>query len=45
MFSGIPREGKLQDIAVMESMGAIGNRPIEATSNPGCRDHRDRAVG
>ncbi len=29
MFSGIPREGKLQDIAVMESMGAIGNRPTE----------------
>jgi phthalate 4,5-dioxygenase len=29
MFSGIPREGKLQDIAVMESMGYIGDRPKE----------------
>jgi nitrite reductase/ring-hydroxylating ferredoxin subunit len=29
MFSGIPREGKLQDIAVMESMGAIGARAKE----------------
>ena len=29
MFSGIPREGKLQDIAVMESMGPIGYRPWE----------------
>jgi nitrite reductase/ring-hydroxylating ferredoxin subunit len=29
MFSGIPREGKLQDIAVMESMGAVAQRPIE----------------
>jgi phthalate 4,5-dioxygenase oxygenase subunit len=29
MFSGIPREGKLQDIAVMESMGAVANRPTE----------------
>jgi len=29
MFSGIPREGKLQDIAVMESMGAIGYREKE----------------
>lgn len=29
MFTGIPREGKLQDIAVMESMGYIGNRVKE----------------
>jgi len=29
MFSGIPREGKLQDIAVMESMGYIGDRVKE----------------
>jgi len=29
MFSGIPREGKLQDIAVMESMGAVAPRPAE----------------
>ena len=29
MFSGIPREGKLQDMAVMESMGAIYDRPSE----------------
>jgi phthalate 4,5-dioxygenase len=29
MFSGIPREGKLQDIAVMESMGHIGARVKE----------------
>jgi nitrite reductase/ring-hydroxylating ferredoxin subunit len=29
MFSGIPREGKLQDIAVMESMGYIGERVKE----------------
>ncbi len=29
MFSGIPREGKLQDIAVMESMDTVANRPTE----------------
>ncbi len=29
MFTGIPREGKLQDIAVMESMGYVGNRVKE----------------
>ena len=29
MFSGIPREGKLQDIAVMESMETVANRPVE----------------
>ena len=29
MFSGIPREGKLQDIAVMESMGFVGDRVKE----------------
>ena len=29
MFSGIPRDGKLQDMAVMESMGAIYERPME----------------
>ena len=29
MFSGIPREGKLQDIAVMESMDTVANRPVE----------------
>jgi hypothetical protein len=29
MFSGIPREGKLQDIAVMESMQTVANRPTE----------------
>ncbi len=29
MFSGIPREGKLQDIAVMESMDSISDRPVE----------------
>ena len=29
MFSGIPREGKLQDIAVMESMETVANRPTE----------------
>ncbi len=29
MFSGIPREGKLQDMAVMESMGTIYERTSE----------------
>ena len=29
MFSGIPREGKLQDIAVMESMETVADRPRE----------------
>jgi hypothetical protein len=29
MFSGIPRDGKLQDMAVMESMGTIYDRPME----------------
>ncbi len=29
MFSGIPREGKLQDMAVMESMGTVYNRTNE----------------
>jgi phthalate 4,5-dioxygenase oxygenase subunit len=29
MYSGVPREGKLQDMAVMESMGAIYDRPQE----------------
>ena len=29
MFSGIPREGKLQDIAVMESMDTVANRVRE----------------
>jgi len=28
-FSGIPREGKLQDMAVMESMGHIYDRTME----------------
>ena len=29
MFTGIPREGKLQDIAVMESMERVADRPRE----------------
>ena len=29
MFSGIPREGKLQDIAVMESMQTVADRVRE----------------
>ena len=36
MFSGIPREGKLQDIAVMESMGYVGDRVKEHLENPDC---------
>ena len=39
-FSGIPREGKLQDMAVMETMGYIYDRTKEHLGRLGHDDHR-----